>query len=393
MVLMHPEKNIAPEKVIFTDEQIRSKAFRISQKYPERSPDENWAAAIQALEKERPFRHWIAFWKWTGIGEKKGWDILQLLISASIPLLIFFGTQYFTSQNNKQQRETANKNNEQQRQIAKDSSKQTTLVKYLEEMAALLDDGLLDIQNISDKKFIIAQSKTVIALQSLDPKRQHLVIQFLNAAKLNTLAGKDKGLLYEARMSKANLIKAEISSAKLIKSDLRDANLRDANLFRVNFSRGKLGNADLRDSSLSGAKLGNADLRLAKLSRAQLNNADLHLSELGNADLSGANLSGADLSDANLSNASLYKVNLSGADFSNTITLSTDLSRTKNLTPYQLEGKEHPLICKTPLPKNIKIDLNRDCDKIPTILDEYNRFLSLDKAEKFVQEQRQKKWD
>jgi hypothetical protein len=118
---MHNKKSTKPQKLPFTDEQIRPKAYQISQKYPERSPVENWDAAEKSLKKEKLFRPLISIWKWTGIGEKKGWDIFQLAVTASIPLLLFFGTQYFST-----------KTNEQQKQAATDKAQQETLVKYLE---------------------------------------------------------------------------------------------------------------------------------------------------------------------------------------------------------------------------------------------------------------------
>lgn len=49
---MHLNKETNPKQVTFTDEQIRSKAYLISQKYPHRLPDENWDTAIQILEKQ-----------------------------------------------------------------------------------------------------------------------------------------------------------------------------------------------------------------------------------------------------------------------------------------------------------------------------------------------------
>lgn len=329
-------------------DKIRLLAYLISKKHPDRPPDENWTAAIQTLNKENPFRHLITLWKWTGIGEKKGWDILQLIITASIPLLIFFGTQYFTSQNNKQQRETA-----------KDNANQETLVNYLGEMATLLDDGLLKVTMVSDKKFIIAQAKTVIALQSLDSQRQHLVIQFLDASNLNTITGKEKGLLYKARISKADLHSADLSGSKLIKADLSNTNLSNANL--------------------SIANLSNANLLFANLS-----DANLYSANLSNANLSGSKLINTYLRNTNLSNANLGSATLNGAIF-----LSSDLRKIKRLTKSQLEGKEHPLICKSLIPQNINIELERDCDKIgAALLKKFPKeFSSLEKANEFVSNQ------
>jgi hypothetical protein len=108
--------------------------------------------------------------------EKKGWDLATGL---SIPLVLFLGSQYFTSQNN-----------EKQQQLADDKAKQDTLVKYLDQMADSMKDDLLTAKP-GDKRFLVAQARTALALQSLDRKRQHLVIQFLSASGLNDQPGND----------------------------------------------------------------------------------------------------------------------------------------------------------------------------------------------------------
>jgi uncharacterized protein YjbI with pentapeptide repeats len=311
---MHNKKSTKHQKIPFTDEQIRSKAYQISQKYPERSPDENWDAAIKAIKKERFFRPLISIWRWTGIPEKKGWDILQLAVTASIPVLLFFGTQYFSTKNNKQQQK-----------VATDKANQDTLVKYLDEITKLLDHNLLKVNKISDEKFIIAQAKTVIALQSLDKSRQQLVIQFLDAAKLNTLVG-GKGILYQARMSKANLNESDLSGANLYHADLSGANLYHADLSVANLS-----DADLIFANLSGANLSGANL-----SGANLYHADLSVANLYHADLSVANLYHADLSDADLRLANLNGANLNGANLSR-----ADLTWMTNFSPKQIKSAKN----------------------------------------------------
>lgn len=409
--LMHPDKETTPQKVTFTDEQIRLKAYQIwqnqvLQNHPVQSADDNWAAAIRVLEREWRFRHWTAFWRWTGFGEKKGLEILQVFL---IPILLLIGSQIFTSQNNAQQRQTA-----------KDNANQATLVEYLDEMADLLDVGLIETKQ-KDETFIRAQAKTVIALQSLDPKRQHLVVQFLDAANLSTFPNKSIGLLHDAKMSKANLSEAEFGAVHLIKADLIGANLIGANLngaylngarlIGADLSGAKLSNVDLSNADLSGTDLtkvnlssaylngtkliganlsgqdlSNVDLSGVKLIKADLSNTKLIGADLIDADFTGANLIGADLSNADLTGANLTGTKLIGADLSRAILFLTNLLETTNLASFQLKGKEPPLICRSLLPQNIEIDLNRDCEKVAaallkrSILD----LSSLDKAEKYM---------
>lgn len=147
---------------------------------------------------------------------------------------------------------------------------------------------------------------------------------------------------------------------------------------------------DLSSRGLSNANLSNADLRSADLNSADLSSADLSGAYLFRANLLNANLLNADLRSVNLFSADLRRANLSSA-----ILLNSNLLVTENLTKSQLESKDPPLICNSPLPQNIKIDSNRDCGKVASVLHKRypNEFASLDKAEKYVQEQRQKKWD
>jgi uncharacterized protein YjbI with pentapeptide repeats len=360
---MLPEKTTKPKKSKFTDEQICPRAYQISQKYPERSPDENWKAAIQELETESQLLR--KFWRWTGFGEKKLWDFLQLLIVPIVLAGTGFALQQFAKQSDQQS--------------AIDKAQQETLVKYLDEMAELLQKGLLKTKTDSDT-YIFAQSKTVIALQSLDPKRQHIVIQFIDAANLNsfTLDGK-KGILYKARMSKANLNNADLSGAHLSSADLSGARLSGAN-----FSYADLSSASLSDADLSGANLFGTNLESANLGGANLMKANLSLTKLRKAmvgygqlrfDLSGskshryrlsgtqinaANLSGARLFAADLEDASLAGANLSGAE------LTSTRLHGANLSGANLDGANlnKAYLCKTIIPsgEDDKIS-NENCPK------------------------------
>jgi uncharacterized protein YjbI with pentapeptide repeats len=305
-------------------------------------------------------------WRWTGLGEKKFWDFLQLLI---VPAVLAGGAYYL--QELAKQREQA---------ASIETANQDTLVKYLDQMAELLQKGLLKTKPNSET-FIIAQAKTVIALQALDPKRQHLVIQFLDAANLNTLPG-EKGILYEARMSKANLNKADLSWANLSKADLDEANLSEANLSGANlsnayFGKANLSVADLSEANLSEANLSRADLSKAKLLGAKLNGIDLSMADLSEANLFGAKLIGAklskskfiganligadlskaDLSEANLSRAQLIASKLIGADLSN-----ANLYEAETLSKVQLKlVLDQAKLCNTTLPDG-EVS-NRDCGK------------------------------
>ena len=166
------------------------------------------------------------------------------------------------------------------------------------------------------------------------------------------------------------LAKANLRATYLSDADLRSAYLRNADLI----------GADLRNADLRSADLHNADLSSADLSSAYLSSADLIGADLIGADLIGADLSGADLSDAIILNVDLRTV---------------DLRTAQGLNQRQPEGSSPPLICNSPLPEGISIHRNRDCDKLaPVLLERYpDSFESLEDAQDFVTQQRQKAWE
>ncbi len=128
---------------------------------------------------------------------------------------------------------------------------------------------------------------------------------------------------------------------------------------------------------------------LGEINKANRSLADVNLVA---ADLSSADLRSANLRDANLSSAFLRYADLRYALF-----LATDLRTTKELTKKQLEGENPPVICNSPLPEGIEIEggKDRDCDKLAAILHErYSwEFSSLEEAEQYLEEQRQKTWE
>jgi uncharacterized protein YjbI with pentapeptide repeats len=387
---MRPRKTAKPKELPFSDEQIRAKAYQVWQKNEEHSSEENWDAAIKALKTERLFRPLICIWQWTGVGEKKLWDFLQLLIVPGVLLLAGWNLQDSAKQ--------------REQQAATDKAQQETLVKYLDQMAeSIKTDDLLRAKP-GTKSFLIAQIRTVTVLQQLNPDRQRAVIQFLRTANLfdrsnrpnkfesseimskNVYKINSYGLLYKARMPMINLKKADLNNADLKGVDLSGADLSDTNLSNTNLMFAKLNNTDLKGASLRGANLNGASLNganlndaflhganlrnailtcsilneasrapaslvCAKLRGADLSDTDLSNAKLNDADLSNANflfssLSNADLSNANLSNANLSMVNLKGTDFNGAKLYNVDLIST-DLDNIDLRGAQ---FCKTILP-------------------------------------------
>jgi uncharacterized protein YjbI with pentapeptide repeats len=213
------------------------------------------------LTKERDlFKPVKIFWNWTGFREKKLLDLVQILF---VPVAIAAAGIWFQDNIKGREESSAKIKTVEELKVADSKAKQETLTKYLDQMSDLLEKGLLKSKQDSPI-FIIAQSKTVIALQSLDTERQRLLIQFFKSANLNTLDG-GKGLLFKARMSKAQLQKIDLRGIKLKGADLSGANLSRANLSDVDLSEADLREVELYKANLSNANLSGADLRDARI--------------------------------------------------------------------------------------------------------------------------------
>lgn len=288
-------------------------------------------------------------WRWTGFGDKTLWDFLQLLVAPVALIIAGVAIQEFVEQRDQRRDD--------------DQAKQEMFFGYLDDMAEAIGNGLLKATPGSDP-FIIAQARTVTALSVLDSERQGSVIQFLQAANLYNPAAPKHGLLYQARMFKADLSQLDLRDADLYKVDIREGDLN-----QVKLSRSILIGANLEGANLSETALDGTDFRWANLRNANLQGAhtqgtniptDFQSADLGKADLSNANLHwanflGANLSETDLSNADLLGAKLgeiTGANLSGTVLTASDVTDT---------ALSSALLCKTVLPESSQLNPNRDC--------------------------------
>ncbi len=317
-------------------------------------------ATKASKQKRNPFK---SVWNWTGFGEKKLWDWMVLALMPCALLFIPFQLQEFAKQREQQ---SADIKSRQEQQVADSKAKQETLTTYLNGMSELIQKGLSK-SNRNSALYTIAQANTVMALQSLDPARQHLVFQFLEANTLNSLEG-GKGLLLNAHMSKASLNNADLSGSKLVGVDLSEADLSKSNISGANLSQSHLLSTNLTSANMTGSNLTSATLYRVNLKSTNLSLANLSTTYLLGSNLTGANLSKANFTAANLAEANLAQAILYRANLSKAILLSTDLRSAKYLSREQLEGIASPLLCKTLLPQSISINPDRDCATLPQVL-------------------------
>lgn len=269
---------------------------------------------------------------WTGFFNKTLWDWLGLLASLAIPIVVAFGTLWFTTQQGKVSEAANERQHETELQIATDNQREAALQAYLDNMTALLLKKKLRGSQPEDEVRKVARVRTLTVLLRLDNPRKKSVLQFLHESGL---IHKDKSIiilreadlrhidltfviLHNADLSFTNLAGANLFLADLAGANLNGTILEKASLFTTNLVGAKLSGADLSEANLRSAKLSGADLSGAILKNAILNEANLKNANLSEAflvlaDLSGADLSGADLSGANLSGATVLPEQLNKA--------------------------------------------------------------------------------
>jgi Pentapeptide repeats (8 copies) len=199
-------------------------------------------------------------WEWLGFGksgEKTGLDLLQFLVTVSIPILVAGGGIWFTEQR------------------AQDEA----LQRYLDAMETLLLERNLRTSQEGDEARIVAQARTSTVLSRLtNAGHKGIVVRFLHDS---------------------NLIQKHQSIVRLTDVDLSGVDLKGANLAGAALMLSDLTEADLRSADLSGAFLGFTRFTYANLREADLREANLSAASFGGADLTGADLTGG----ANLTNA------------------------------------------------------------------------------------------
>jgi uncharacterized protein YjbI with pentapeptide repeats len=253
---------------------------------------------------------WKRLWRWTEFGEKSGWEYLQLLGTLAIPVVIAFGTLWFTAQQNEQQRVIEEERARAEQGLENQRAQDAALRAYLDQMNYLLLEKNLRKSEPDSEVRNIARAQTLTVLARLDPTRKEEVMRFLTEADLVRQVDKRPPVI---GLSGANLANTEVVEADLSGADLEHALLIDANLIFTNLS-----GANLTGAILNGADLLNANLTGADLNSARLNEADLRDANLSKARLIWADLRNADLRDGptgtNLKDADLFQADLSGAE-------------------------------------------------------------------------------
>lgn len=267
--------------------------------------------------------------------EKTVWDWMELLI---IPAVLTIGALIFNKAEKENEMRMAKKRNETEQSIALDRQREAALQAYIDKMTELLlnKDTPLRKSNKDDEVRVVARTRTLTTLNSIDLPRKKILLQFLFEADL---INKEKRTI---DLTGANLYEVDLTGADLHEADLSVTILSRANLSGANLRKAHLNEADLSGAILLGTDLSGANLWRAHLNKADLSGVNLGGAFLSKADLSGVNLDGANLSRANLRGANLRGVDLrgvdlNGADLTNAHLDGADLSGA-NLDGADLSG-------------------------------------------------------
>ena len=248
---------------------------------------------------------------WTGFGEKKLWNWLELLSALAIPVVLALAGYWFTVQQD-----------ERQREIEEQRAQDAALQAYLDQMSTLLLEKNLRSSEEDSEVRTLARARTLTVLRRLGPDRKGTVVQFLHEASLiqpSQAVGDEQGNEQPQPIKEPTI--------NLTDADLSDANLSDADLSGADLSRVNLSDANLRWVDLSEAYLQWADLPGANVSEAYLQGADLYDAELERVDLSSTDLTGANLESSSLVSADLSESFLIDADLGGAFLMGADLSR------------------------------------------------------------------
>jgi len=306
-------------------------------------------------------------WIWSGLAAlnlettlflgKSVWDWLDLLFVPVVLGLLGWVTQRLVKSQEELRRA-------QEKTLADDHNRQEVLKDYLDQMTNLLthvED--LSAEGNEARKGII-RARTLAVVRELDERRNQTIVNFIRDSNLHSyyvpsnpdlVAKVPYGIFKDADLSNAKLSGTYLMDTIFNGAILNGATFRNSYCYNAGFH-----NAELKDADLSNAKLVNAGFRRAILTNANFKEADLSGADLSEANLNGANLSEADLSGADLSSADLSGANLSEADLSGTDLYGANLNGAISLTEKQLSNAS---LCKTILPKGIKLDPNRDCKR------------------------------
>jgi uncharacterized protein YjbI with pentapeptide repeats len=341
-----------------SDKLLEDIRRRLSIQKPWLTTEELQVLARNALSK-RPWKPWII--QFSGQQDRCGWDWTELLLKASLPILVVAISTGF-----------AILSSQRAEKLSREQREYDVLQVFVREMQPLLLERNLKKSAKDSEVRGVARGLTLATLnQAKSAKIKTLIIRFLLDTGLNFKPG-NLFDLSGANLTSADLTHADIRGVSLRGANLSNADLRGAKINGTDFTGANLkgvnlwGSTTLHTAILEDANLSGANLRLADLSKIRayldLSHADLRWANLQNMHLEGDRLQGSNLEGADLTGVTLIRNDLSGtlfrkADLSSANLYSVDLSKT-DLTEANLQNINWDEHTKWPSPYKMRTAKN-----------------------------------
>ena len=120
-------------------------------------------------------------WAWTGFGDNKLWEWLNLLI---LPVTLALGANLVSMQQNRRGLQEGEAQHQTDLQIAEDTRQEETLDAYIDQVMQLLLEKNLRASGPGSDIREVARIHTLTALRRLNTTRQRILLQFLDEAGL-----------------------------------------------------------------------------------------------------------------------------------------------------------------------------------------------------------------
>lgn len=120
-------------------------------------------------------------WTWTGFGDNKLWEWLNLLI---LPVTLALGANLVSMRQNRRSLQESQAQHQTDLQLAEERRQEGTLDAYIDQVMQLLLEKNLRASRPGSDIQEVARILTLIALRRLNTTRQRLLLQFLDEAGL-----------------------------------------------------------------------------------------------------------------------------------------------------------------------------------------------------------------
>jgi uncharacterized protein YjbI with pentapeptide repeats len=242
---------------------------------------------------------------WSDLRDKSIWMILDLLIvPLSLATFIFILDKLERNE---------------ERKLNLDNQRERLIQNYISDITGLILENKLKESKRSSDVEKIAHFKTLATLKRLDIDRKNLLMEFIHDTYL--IQGEHdhpKISLQDANLEDVDPNWFHLHSSVFFRANLKRAIMAGCNLVHAKMSGANLEKANFMDSTLHCALLVKANMKNANLERATLSEANILGACLKKANLGNANLDDATLTESNMKGAKMKGAQIDGTKFKDT---------------------------------------------------------------------------